>query len=692
MPKGKLIEQIGKVNLDLTYYDEAMAPKADPIEDELLSIVQTFSNDQIPAVVEDRKSWPIFYHLSPLRQNIVEWLPMEKGKQDGVRVLEIGSSCGAITAALSRKADEVICIEPSKKRSLINAHRNADCDNVTIYVGELADVLPKITGQFDYIVLVGVLEHSTCYLKDEKPYEAMIKLLMGRLAVDGHMILAMANKYGMKYFAGCKEDSVGEYFGGIENYKDNNQVKTFSKSGLEKLFAACKVTKYSFYYPYPDYRFMSTLYSDAYLPGKGELTQNIVNFDQDRMVLFDERAAFEGAAEEGLFSMFANSFVVVIGDRFDAKYVKFSNDRALEYQVRTEICRDVNGLIDVRKYPITAQAVEHVKSMEVAYENLRERYEGSGLFVNQCRLYERGDQVWASFEYVAGITLAEMMDRCLEKDDIEGFHSLFRQYLDKIGYNQNYPVSDYDLIFANILVKGDKWTIIDYEWTFGKPQDVKETAFRAIYCYILEDEKRKKLNMDLILEELGITQKDAEYYKKQELEFQKFVTGQRKSMSEMRDLIGHRVIRPMDWVEKIEQAEDVLRFQVYEDRGQGYNEQDSYFVTEAFVTDGFVEVELVVTEQVMTLRLDPVMSSCVVKIKELTWNGQPINYHSKKYVITNGKLATDSFVFGTEDPNINIKVSELVRKPDNLLKAKLEVKLLPMEIAQDLISAVKKIL
>lgn len=690
MSKIEKVEQIGKVNLDLINCGEGLEAQEDSVLKELLSVVQNSSEEELAIIVEQKKSWPFYYHLSPLRQNIVEWVPIPAtGK---VKILEIGAECGAVTGALVRKADRVDCVEVSAQKSMINAHRHKDAENLTIYVGDLGDVEGRLDRDYDFIFMVGCLENSTRYLKTDNPYEGMMKIAMSHLAPDGHIIIATSNRYGMKYFAGCKEDSVGEYFAGIENYKESGGVKTFSKTGIEKLLGTCKATKYSFYYPYPDYRIMSTLYSDAYLPGKGELTQNIVNFDHDRMVLFDERAAFEGVTEDGLFPMFANSFVLVVGDRFDAKYVKFSNDRAPEYRVRTEICRDVNGLIDVRKYPLAKEATDHVRSMAVAYENLRDRYDGSGLYINQCRLYERGKQTWASFEYVSGVTLAEMMDRCLENDDLEGFHALFRQYLEKIGYNQNYPVSDYDLIFANILVKGDKWTIIDYEWTFGKPQDVKETAFRAIYCYLLEDEKRSKLNLEFILEELGISKEEAESYKAQELEFQKFVTGQRNSMSEMRDLIGHRVIRPMNWVEKIVTAEEVLRFQIYEDKGQGYQESESYFIPGAYVTDGEIETEIAVTEDVLMLRIDPAMDSCVVKIKELTFNGEPINYRSRKMVITNGKAAGDSFLFATQDPNINIKISELNRKPENVLKVKMEFRLLPLSIAQDLTGAVKKLI
>ena len=57
------------------------------------------------------------YHLSDIRQNIVEWLQIENTAE----ILEIGSGCGAITGTLARKAKSVTCIELSEKRSMINA-------------------------------------------------------------------------------------------------------------------------------------------------------------------------------------------------------------------------------------------------------------------------------------------------------------------------------------------------------------------------------------------------------------------------------------------------------------------------------------------------------------------------------------------------------------------------------------------
>ncbi len=690
MAELEKIEQIGKVNLDLTKYPGEDFYCDGAVEDELLEIVQKYSKVEYPRIIEERADWPTLYHLSSLRENIVDWIPMD----ENTKVLEVGSGCGAITGALSRKAGEVTCVELSKKRSMINAYRNSECDNVTIHVGNFKDVEPELPRDYDYICLIGVFEYGQSYIGGDTAYEDFLRILMGHLAPEGRIVIAIENKYGMKYFAGCREDHLGSYFSGIENYQGGSGVRTFSRRGLEKIFAACQVDKYSFYYPYPDYKFMTTLYSDAYLPGKGELSKNLCNYDRDRMVLFDEKNAFDGAIEEGVFSVFANSYIAVIGDRLDVKYVKYSNDRAPEYQIRTEICRDVNGRIDVKKHPLSKAAEEHVRGMAVAYENLRQRYDGGGLFVNKCELHERKDKVWASFEFVSGVPLSEMMDKCLEKNDLDGFHELFRQYVEKIGYNPEFPVADFDMVFSNILVKGDKWTVIDYEWTFGKEVSTKELAFRAIYCYLLEDEKRNKLNVDLILDELNITEADAQGFREQEMDFQKFVTGKRLSLAEMRGRIGHQILNPMKWVEKCQATDSVYKVQVYEDCGNGYSEENSYFIPQAFQGENEIDTEIAVSGNVAMLRIDPAMDSCIVKIKELLWNGVPMPVQSRKLIITNGKTAGGgTYIFPTTDPNINIRVAELPdRQAENILCVKMDVNFVSIGMAQDLADSVKKLI
>ena len=689
-------EMIGKVTLDYSKYPGEDFYCDGDVEDELLAIARDMSPVEYEREIGNRQKWPILYHLSPIRENIVDWIPMNGTE----KVLEVGSGCGAITGALAGKAGSVTCVDLSKKRSMINAYRHADCENVTIHVGNFKDIEPELAKDYDYICLIGVFEYGLSYIGGEHPFEDFLKILLPHMKKGGRIIIAIENKYGLKYFAGCKEDHLGSYFSGIENYADGGGVRTFSRRGLEKIFRKCGVEEYHFYYPYPDYKFMHTLYSDAYLPGKGELADNMRNFDQDRMVLFDEKNAFDGMVEDGLFSVFANSFIAVIGGDYDVKFVKYSNDRAAEYRIKTEIAR-VNGVPRVRKYPLSEEANEHVRNMELAYGKLAEKYEGSDLKINACQVVQEGNTLYAEFEFVEGRPLLEMMDECLQKDDLDGFKKLFREYIKRVDYNSDLPVSDYDLIFANILVNEDTWTLIDYEWTFGKPTPVKELAFRAIYYYLRDDEKRNKISMDWVLEELGITQDQAEGYWDQEKQFQTYIRGDRMSMAQMRDLIGNRLMKPLSWIGHYGDSGDVNRVQVYEDTtGEGYSEEQSYFVREAYQGDNHITLELEVSGDVHMLRIDPGMDSCMVKILEMTFNGVRVPLEKRKLMLVNGRIVKPadkeaeryqpSIVFPTTDPNINLDLTQLDRQGRNILYTEMEIVRIPLKIAEDMAATAKR--
>ena len=64
---------IGNVLLNLDYYDGEDAYSDGSIEDRLLEIVKTTPKEDYQKVILTEKSWPIFYHLSPERENILDW-------------------------------------------------------------------------------------------------------------------------------------------------------------------------------------------------------------------------------------------------------------------------------------------------------------------------------------------------------------------------------------------------------------------------------------------------------------------------------------------------------------------------------------------------------------------------------------------------------------------------------------------
>ena len=301
-------EKIGKVTLDYEFYPGRDLYSDGPVEEELLEIANNYKEEELNQVIAKKNSWPILYHFSHIRQNILEWLPITK--QD--KVLEIGSGCGPITGVLARKAKSVDCIDLSKMRSTINAYRNRECDNVKIMVGNFQDIEGSLREKYDYITLIGVFEYSEGYIGTEQPYVEMLRRIAGHLAPGGKLVIAIENRLGLKYWAGCTEDHVGIYFEGLENYPDTKGVRTFSRKELQDLVAAAGNFKTTFYYPYPDYKFPMTIYSEKRLPQKGELKDNFCNFARYRIQLFNESRVYDSLVDAGLFPEFSNSFLLLV--------------------------------------------------------------------------------------------------------------------------------------------------------------------------------------------------------------------------------------------------------------------------------------------------------------------------------------------------------------------------------------------
>ncbi len=680
---SKLPAQIGKVKLDYQFYPGKDLYSDGEIEDKILSIVKNAAHVEYPSIIEESRSWPILYHLSSLRGNIVDWLPIKPTD----KVLEIGSGCGVITEKLAEKAKSVTCVDLSAKRSRINAYRNQDKDNIEIHVGNFSDIEPSLGEDYDFACMIGVFEYGQSYIHTKTPYEDFLKIMMKHVKKEGCIVIAIENKFGLKYWAGCQEDHAGTYFCGLEGYPEGGSARTFTRPGLEKIFKNCGVKNYSFYYPYPDYKFPTVIYSDRRLPHQGELTDNIRNFDRDRMVLFNEKYVFDGTIQDGLFDVFSNSYLVMIGGEADTCYVKYSNDRAGKYALRTDIVDTPDGRV-VRKIPMNEQAAGHIRGMKQAYELLKDRYEGSGLSINACQITGEG---YAQFPYEKGVTLEELLDECLERDDMEEFHRLFDRYYELVSYGSEKPVTDYDLIFANILVDGDKWTVIDYEWTMKRQIPPQEIAFRAVYCYVLEEEKRNRLDLDAIMRKLGITEKMADSYRRKEAKFQKQVTGKRMSMGEIRSLIGTYCIEPKTLMEY--HLKKILdeRIQIYFDNGKGFQEENSCYMPYVYEDESLVCAQIPFDGNVKTLRIDPADCSCMVKILKLDLNGVDVPFQ-KKFIQTNGKMVKPGcYVFDTQDPNLCIMVSELAMDVENELTIEMEVSPVPKDMAQDMMGAVKRV-
>ncbi len=293
-----------KINLD--FYTGTDFYSDGDVEDELLEIVK--HNSDYSEILASDNRWPILYHLSPIRQNIINWYPFKKN----ATCLEIGGGCGAITGALCDSLEKVTVVELSKRRATINYERHKNYTNLEIIVANLNDVI--FEEKFDYITLNGVLEYAGSFTKTDAPYQDFLKQVKKYLKPDGKLIIAIENRYGLKYFAGSKEDHTAKVFDGITGYVNNDTVRTFGKKELEDLLEQSGYPSQEFYYPHPDYKMPLEIYSSSWLPSSASSLAPAPNFDYEKYELFDETKAFQGIIDNGQYEFFANSFLVICGD------------------------------------------------------------------------------------------------------------------------------------------------------------------------------------------------------------------------------------------------------------------------------------------------------------------------------------------------------------------------------------------
>lgn len=315
---------MARLNLDY-YKGQDLYTDGEEIENKLLEIVRTttdFTNtlyetteviditnyDYFKEIATEKSNerWPILYHLSPVRRNLLEWYPFETETS----LLEIGGGCGALTGMFAEKVRSVTVVELSKKRSDIIYERHKNIENIEIFTGNFNDI--KFNKLYDYVTMIGVLEYAGKFTDGKNPYKKFLSQARSLLKPGGILILAIENKFGMKYWAGAREDHTGRPFDSIENYPGTDAIKTFSKFELSELLTETGFSDIKYYYPMPDYKLPKIIYSDDYLPDSSSVFHHYTpNYDQERYKIFRENLAYLNVIKSSMFDFFANSYLVL---------------------------------------------------------------------------------------------------------------------------------------------------------------------------------------------------------------------------------------------------------------------------------------------------------------------------------------------------------------------------------------------
>ena len=545
-------EIVGNVTLNYDFYRGSDSYSDGDIEDRLLEIAENNSETELEKRIAEEKDWAVLYHFSDIRRNILEWYDMK----EGATVLEIGSGCGAVTGVLADKAASVTCIDLSKKRSLINANRNGDKKNITIYVGNFKDI--KLEQKFDYVTLIGVLEYSIYYVGGENPFMEMLERAKDYLAPGGKLIIAIENKYGLKYWAGAAEDHTGKRFDGIIGYAGVDRVRTFSRQKLEEMLKDTGFTDTAFYYPVPDYKMPVEIYSDKRLPKKGSIKDISPNYDRERYLLFDEVKAYDSICEDGMFPFFANSFLVIAGDKGEVGapevfYAKYNSLRSRDYRMETRIVRrsgtryvekrmlhgdgSIERLRDNREelrllYKDIKSVQGEIRDNRISYPYVKGRPLGSEIDYDNDPL----EKILDKLNKAAGL-IQNYNEKCIS--DFE----LTKEFSEMFDVKENTPLfetlsdmedkravcpANLDEILSNFIVtEDDGLYVIDYEWVMKFPVPIRFITYR-IYHYAYYEHKSsltERIGYDEFMKKAGFSENDIKSFDELEKAFQRKIYG-----------------------------------------------------------------------------------------------------------------------------------------------------------------------
>ncbi len=698
-------DRIGNVVVDYTYYGGEDLYSEGAAEDRLLDFVKNHTALDYEHHIQESRSWSVMYHLSHVRENVAGWLPIKPSDN----VLEIGSGCGAITGILARLAGDVTCVELSKKRSLINAYRNREYDNLRILVGNFEDVEKGLNEKFDYITLIGVFEYAASYISSDDPYHTFLETLKKHLKPDGKIVIAIENRLGMKYFAGCKEDHLGTYFGGITGYGPDSKVKTFSKEKLTELLDDAGLSDHRYYYPYPDYKLPHTIYSDERLPGKGDLDTNLNNYDYDRIVLFDETKAFDAMIEEGRFPQFSNSFIVIASpdsgwqERTNLPiYAKYGNVRLDDYRICTLIEKTKTGEKKVYKAALSTRANPHIDRLAESCEMLKEQFAGTGLVPANCEVIKGQEKGMvfagvaskakdrARFDYISGITLEEYLNRLEDNEQYPQMESIILEFCRKINsctditqfkrsmkfdevfgkrdFKKKYTAispCDFDMIFSNIMLdenekENGEWTVLDYEWVWDFAVPVQFIIFRALYYHFRNRENDgfsvylSRKGMD-VYSLCGIDIGERMLFNEMEHSFQIYIIGGVASLEVMQVLMPTTAIRIDSLVKMGSYFRNLDTPRIYFSRGTNFTSDNQISVI-GTVDNGLVSLHVPFERYINSLRVDPTEYPCLLHVENITYTLNDGAHQDVKDITVNAyKVSEDTYIYDTNDAQIVVE-------------------------------------
>lgn len=372
-------------------------------------------------------------------QNILNWYPFQKEQQ----VLQIGKN-DKLRELFSKKVKEVTTVEYDELNS------------------------KEIEKMYDIITLIGISQKIKI--------ENIIKQLENHLKPEGKFLIAVDNKFGLRFFCGNPENILNKKFESLIGYNDEpEKIETYTKRSIDnKLKQLGYHTR--FYYPLPDYRRANVIFSDDQLPEYNTVDKYNPYYVEKSDILFNEIDVFREIlkTDKEMFTFFANSFLIEVTkgecDR-SYKYISFNNLRKEEYRLITKIADKY-----VEKQVVNEKAEKHYQNIINNLQILNENGLKTVDYIEDKKIKSK----YIDQKYLLNNVLTEM----LEQGKIEEFYQIIDNYIQTICIN-TYKETDYNkTIFGKYKIETEDKSIIE-NMRFMK-NGLWDMTFKN--CFLLENE------------------------------------------------------------------------------------------------------------------------------------------------------------------------------------------------------------
>ena len=371
------------------------------------------------------------YHLSTVSQNLINWYPFNTKDT----VLQIGGDLGELTQVFCNNCEKVVTIEPNIEKAKAIAKRYENRENLEIIVGNIDDII--LEEKFSIITIIG--NNPKIKLKDN------IQKVERNLKENGKFIIAVDNKFGLRYFMGNPENILNKKFESLIGYNNEpEKIESFTKSSLEQIFNSIGY-KYTFYYPLPDYKMPNVIFSEKQKAKYNSIDKYNPYYKENSTIIANEIDVYREIlkTDQQMFEFFTNSFLIILEKEKNEElplYISYNNMRKEKYRLITKISKNV-----VEKKPVSKEAEGHYNNIKKNIELLQQ---------NNIKTVDYIENGSIKSKYINQENLLNtVLTKSLEENNQQEFENIIEKYIQNLKKNKKVEPEYKDTIFSKYNIQ-----------------------------------------------------------------------------------------------------------------------------------------------------------------------------------------------------------------------------------------------